>query len=235
MFEDLALLGGELLERVDLPRASALRRKFFDETARDRGREQRFAGGNHPHAAHQFCSRRVLQEEAARARLQGGVDVLVEIERCQNQHTNRRVGGNDLAGRLDAVHPGHTHIHQHDIGFQRRGLRDRRLAGAGLADNLDVVLRIEQHGEARAHQLLVVHEEHSHHLPDDRGQTVLDQEIAPLLVNLGGCQRIGLRGLGALRWVMYRSCAGRPSARIGPEAEPRALCSPPFGGGCLPR
>jgi hypothetical protein len=54
--------------------------------------------------------------EAARARTQRLVHVLVEVGRRQHQHA--RMGlrpGEDAPGRLEAVDVRHAHVHEHDV------------------------------------------------------------------------------------------------------------------------
>ena len=69
----------------------------------------------------ELLGRRVLEQEAARAGSQRGVDVLVEVERGQDQHARSAAGREcSRAGGLDAVHAGHADVHQHDVG---RGAR----------------------------------------------------------------------------------------------------------------
>ena len=65
------------------------------------------------------------------------------------------------AGRLDAVHDRHLHVHEHDVGAQRAGQPHRLGAVAGLADDLEVVLDREDEREAGPHELLVVDEQHA--------------------------------------------------------------------------
>jgi hypothetical protein len=42
-----------------------------------------------------------------------------------------------LRDRLQAAHPRHGHVEQHDVGLQGRGSLDALGAVAGLADDLD--------------------------------------------------------------------------------------------------
>jgi hypothetical protein len=89
--------------------------------------------------------------------LQGSVDVLVKIE--HREHEDASVGrclADDPAGGLDPIETGHADIHQHDVGAQATRLRDRFLSIAGLADNVDVGLALEDQAEAASHQRLIV-------------------------------------------------------------------------------
>ncbi len=64
--------------------------------------------------------------------------------------------GEQPAGGLDPVELGHADVHQHDVGLQVPGLRDRVEAVGGLADDLQIVLGVEDHAEPGAHERLVV-------------------------------------------------------------------------------
>ena len=67
-----------------------------------------------------------------------------------------RPGPGDLPGRLHPVHPRHPDVHQHHIGLQRTYLIERLETVTGLADDRDVLLRLQNHPEAGAQQRLVV-------------------------------------------------------------------------------
>jgi hypothetical protein len=75
--------------------------------------------------------------------------------------TRARPGGDDPARRLDPVHVGHADVHQHDVGALALGQRDGLGAVAGLADDLHVLLGVEDHAEAAAHERLVVGDHHA--------------------------------------------------------------------------
>ncbi len=100
--------------------------------------------------------RDVLEQETAGARPERGEDVLVEIEGGEDEDPGIAPRRGDAPGRLDPVHRGHPHVHQHDVGRELGRQGDRGGAVAGLADDLQVLLRVEDHAEAEADQLLVV-------------------------------------------------------------------------------
>ena len=103
---------------------------------------------------------RVLQQEPTRARADRSERVLVEIERGQNEHLGLRVVADDRLGGGDAVQLRHPDVHEHQVGGEQGGLRDRRLAVAGLTDHHDVFLRVEHHPEPDSDELLVIHQQH---------------------------------------------------------------------------
>ena len=67
-----------------------------------------------------------------------------------------------VAGRLEAVHHRHPDVEQAHVGPEAPRERDRLGAVGGLADDLDVGLRVEDHAEPRAHEVLVVGDQHAH-------------------------------------------------------------------------
>ena len=54
---------------------------------------------------------------------------------------------------------GKPHVEDRHVGTGRRDPRERVLGGAGLADDLDVVLGVEELAHAAAHDFVVVEEE----------------------------------------------------------------------------
>ena len=96
--------------------------------------------GHHPHGGHQLLARHVLEEEAARARLHGVVDVLVEVERREHEHaasaSPRRPGAGSPRCRPWSGHPD---VHQHDVGRELGHLAQADRAVRRLPHHLDVV------------------------------------------------------------------------------------------------
>src|SRR5437867_10100012 len=64
---------------------------------------------------YKLLARHVLEQEPARTRLHRLVDVLVEVEGCQDEHARVASCLGEPPGRLDAVEPGHADVHQHDV------------------------------------------------------------------------------------------------------------------------
>ena len=69
------------------------------------------------------------------------------------------VVGEQLTRRLDPVDLGHADVHEDDVRLQAQRLGDRLDAVRGLADDLDVLLGLEDHAKAGAHERLVVDDE----------------------------------------------------------------------------
>ena len=130
--------------------------------------------------SHELLQAGVLEEEAAGAgadRLEG---VLVEVEGGQDQDSgagavSRAVSAaataaaHDAARRLDPVHPRHPHVHEDDVGLDAGQQLDGGGAVVGLPDELDVVLRLQQHVEAQPVHLLIIDQ----HDPDRHGSPFL--------------------------------------------------------------
>ncbi len=112
----------------------------------------------------ELLGRRVLQEEPARAGAERLVDVLVEVERREDENARPLVAAVEQAARrLEAVHVRHADVHEDDVRVElARGLDGLGPVG-GLTDDLHVVLGLEDHPEPRAHEGLVVDDEHADH------------------------------------------------------------------------
>ena len=54
------------------------------------------------------------------------------------------MGGHYASSGVDSSHSGHTDIHEHDVGFGFRNRVKGFFARVGLADDHDVVCRVEQ-------------------------------------------------------------------------------------------
>src|SRR5262249_52972542 len=64
------------------------------------------------------------------------------------------------AGGGDAVEAGHSDVHEYDVGEVLLGEADGVVAVGGLADDVDVVLGVEDHAEPGSDEFLVVDDEH---------------------------------------------------------------------------
>jgi hypothetical protein len=140
-------------------------RERRDQAAGDARGEQGVAAGGDPHRADQILRLGVLEQEAARAGPQRLVDVIVGLERGQDDdlHPGQGAVRGDPAGGLEAIDPGHPDVHQDHVGALGARQLHRLLAVDRLADHLDVSVRLEQHPEAGPDQRLVVGEEHPDH------------------------------------------------------------------------
>ena len=162
---DLALAIGQLGQRGAVGLAAAgPGGELGDQPAGHRRRQQGLAAGDDPHGPDELGRLGVLDEEPGRAGSERLEHVLVELERRQDEHADvGEVGvGGDRLRRSEPVEPGHPDVHQHDVGALGPDERQGRLAVAGLADDLDPLLAVEQDPEPGPDELLVVGE----HDPD---------------------------------------------------------------------
>jgi hypothetical protein len=137
--------------------------ELADQTAGDRGRQQRLAAHDHPERLEQPGRLGVLQQEPARPRPQRAEDVLVEAEVGEDHHPHfvQALVREDLPGGLETVEHRHLNVHQRDIRAVLSRQRHRLPPVGGLGDHLDVVFRFEQRPDAAADQRLVVGEQDS--------------------------------------------------------------------------
>ena len=121
--------------------------------------------------AHELGGLDVLEQVAGGAGAQRGEELVVVAEARQHDDPRARALAQALQ-RADAVEPRHHEVEQDHVGVGARGGVDRGLAVAGLGDDLDVVLEVEERAQALAHDRVVVGEQdadHARHLqPDGR-------------------------------------------------------------------
>jgi hypothetical protein len=135
--------------------------ELLDHASRDRRRKERFPRGDRADRSEQLLGGVVLEDEAACPGFQPFEDVLVEVERRENQDPRGVIGRQDATSRLKTVQLGHADIHQDDGGTKPRCLVDGLEPVARLGDHFDVVLVGEQHPKARADHRLVVGDQHT--------------------------------------------------------------------------
>ena len=136
-------------------------RELLDDASRDRGREEGVARSDRVDGGDQLLGRLVLEDEAARACSQRLVDVLVEVERREDQHPRGAIGREDAPRRLEPVELRHADVHENDGRIESRRLLDGLEPVRRLRDDLDVLLAAEEHPEARPHHRLVVGDENA--------------------------------------------------------------------------
>ena len=79
-----------------------------------------------------------------------------KVVRMRTRVSVARHGRRDGPGGLDPVEDGHAHVHEHDVGPVELDQAHGVGAVGGLADDLEVVLGLEDHAEPLAQQRLVV-------------------------------------------------------------------------------
>jgi hypothetical protein len=171
--QDLRLARGEGRQRPGGrglgPRAQA--GELADQAPGDGRREQSLAGRDHPHGLEQPLGGDILEQEAAGPGAQRVVHIAVQVEGGQDEDPRARApvrpGSGELPGGLDAVHDGHAHVHQDDVGGQLAADLHRLGPVAGGADHREVRLGVQQRGEAGAHHVVIVGDDD----PDGRRHT----------------------------------------------------------------
>ena len=95
-----------------------------------------------------------LRQVPEHARLDRAADQLVVTVRGE-EHDRDRSLGEDPPGRVDAVEPRHLHVEHDEIGLELTRERDRFLAVARLADDLEAPAR-EQRAKVEPDDRLVL-------------------------------------------------------------------------------
>ncbi len=75
------------------------------------------------------------------------------------------VRSSEHRGGLDPVHLGHADVEEAHVGAEPLGEIYRVHTVGGVPDDLDVRLRIEDHGESRPDEILIVGNDHSYRHP----------------------------------------------------------------------
>ena len=137
------------------------RRELVDQPPGDARRDERVAARGVPDRAQQIDGLGVLQEEPGGAGADRLEHVLVEVERGEHHDVHgRRATGSATIVRV-AARPSTLGIRMSittTSGSSCAGELDRGRAVVGLADDLDVVLGVEQHPQTGPEQRLVVGE-----------------------------------------------------------------------------
>src|SRR5487761_1607730 len=162
--------------------------EFGEELAGHEGADQGLPAVDRTDGLGDLVQRDVLEQVAARARPDGLEQVFLLV--TDRQHDDLRARHRLLHGpaRLDAAAPGHPDVHEHDVGQRLADLHARFAAVARLADEIDVVLLVENHLEPAAEQRVVIDDEHADGLRTPPGirslagrlETCAQPELLPL-------------------------------------------------------
>jgi len=79
-----------------------------------------------------------------------------EIVVAKHDDLNLGVQASDFAGRLEAIHHGHSDIHQDDVGFQFASLDDGFVTILCLATDFDVLGSEQQQSTDTAQDRLLI-------------------------------------------------------------------------------
>jgi hypothetical protein len=86
-------------------------RELFDHAFGDAGGEQSVSARHDADGGEELFRRVVLEQETAGAGAERFVDVLVEVERRQDEDPRCVIGGEDPPRRLEPVELGHADVH----------------------------------------------------------------------------------------------------------------------------
>jgi hypothetical protein len=127
------------------------------------GGKECVASGDGADGIGELLGRDVLEHEATRSCGHRFVDVLVQLERREDQNADSGKLARDAACRLDFVSFRHSDIHEDHV----RGELSREFNGlravAGFSDDGDVGLRFENCAEASSDKGFVVGEDNRDH------------------------------------------------------------------------
>src|SRR5439155_16999945 len=130
--------------------------ELLDHRACDRGVEQSVSPRYDPNPGEQLLCGRILEQETARPRSQGLVDILGQTEGREDEDSRGRRAGAESSRGFEAVDARHANVHQHEIGLQPPRRLDRLEAVSGLSHDLDLRIHLEELAKARADERLVV-------------------------------------------------------------------------------
>src|SRR5665647_2265024 len=122
------------------------------------------ATGHGPNSLDQFLAGGSLAQVTRCPGLQGAADVLVLVVRAHHQDPNVRMIPGEPAGDLDAVHARKPDVHQQHVRAKLVDQREGDLAGAGVTNDLQVGVHVENLTSAIPVQSVIIDHHHSYHL-----------------------------------------------------------------------
>ena len=165
--EDASFLLGEIGEGAGLLEAARVS-KTLEHALGDGGVEQRSAGRNRAHRIHQLGRADPLEDVARRARVDRREERIgVRVAGEHHDRGRRELSGDGAAG-IDPRTVRHPDVHHDHVRTGLARQPHRLVARAGLADDAESRLSIEQRGETDADHLVVVGDEDAH-VRDGRG------------------------------------------------------------------
>ena len=142
--------------------SSSSRWRSRSSTRRGHGRvEQRLAAADPADAIDEVGAPDLLEQVAGCAGEDGGVDGLVVGERGQHHAGDLGAAGADLAAHLDPAAVGQAHVEDGDVRVGHGDAVVGFLGAARLADDLEVVLGVDELTKPATDDLVVVEQEHT--------------------------------------------------------------------------
>ena len=152
--------------RAPRPGCPARARAGVHEPTRHPRRQHRLPGRRRQHRLDDPLRLGVLEQVAARAGVQRGLDLVGGVERGEHDDGGRVPARADRPGRRDAVGARHAQVHEHDVDRVRvEQRRAPRTPSAHLRDDADPVRAVEQERQPGPHEGVVVDDDH----PDAHG------------------------------------------------------------------
>ena len=88
------------------------------------------------------------------------LDVAFVLDGQPDDH-DVRMGGEDLACRLNAVDFRHIDVHHHHVRFEGRRERDRGLSIAGFSDHVEIFIAVQYTAQSLPYHRVVIDEQHA--------------------------------------------------------------------------
>src|SRR5699024_2621799 len=110
------------------------------------------------HRIGQLICGRVFDHEAARAGVEGALEITGTSESGHHQNACARRCSPNLLGGVDPVETWHLDIHQNDVHVIVRGGLGYLVASLDFSHHLEVGLEVQQRDECAAHHVLTVGE-----------------------------------------------------------------------------
>ncbi len=135
--------------------------KFAQHFARHRRIHLRFAAHGAAHGLGQIVAGGIFQQIAHGSRANAVKDPIVGVVSGKDDDLRPGQRRHDLPRGLNAVQTRHLDVHQNHIGLQLLRQIHRFDAIGGLTDHLQIRLMIQDDGQTRANDILIVGEKNS--------------------------------------------------------------------------
>ena len=159
--KDFALARCEQVVGVFGAAAFELANIIIEEDLADRGAEKRLAFSDGANGFDEIGFGGIFKQVALGAGFQGAQDVAFIGMHAEHDHENIWIGLRDLKGGFDAVEIGHADVHDDYVGLERFCKRDGFAAVAGLADDGEIGLLLDEQTETAADELVIIGEKNA--------------------------------------------------------------------------
>ena len=97
----------------------------------------------------------------------------------QREHLGLRLAGADAPQCLESPHARHGEIHDHHVGIVLDIELARRFPGLSLGDDRHVRHGLQQQAKSRAHDRVIVDQEHANHGGPSKGMSAVSRTPRP--------------------------------------------------------